>query len=447
MASRLFALRPIGLRTAEIESFRSWVRRIAYEHVVPVPTLLCRLVAPKSWCGTSQFSETVNGRSGRTELLLERLVALTEVPEVRQTTLAPLASIFSLRAVFRRKRAWCRLCLRGAEVCYDRLAWALKDVEACFVHGCLLDDRCGRCGKPHKPWHQRATPAYCPHCGNRLCMGDTAPADETRIRRARVVADLLGNMQSLELSADAVRAGFGQLVKLHGTIRAAAALLGLHERVLGDIVGDGRRMGFSTFLTGVLVAGGDVRTFLACREIPQRRRGDWNPRRSRVRPRPRIAEIGEHLRAALAQPADSRPSLTAICRALRVTWSLMRNNFPVETKQLLEEARQVRAGRRREREAKQSRILEEIERVVLDLVAEGRRPATEVVQERLGRRGLLLDPLYWRAWQRAVAAHDAGQSGGSMESAIAKPAMGNESVRERREDVAWALRLSRSCSG
>ena len=415
MASRLFALRPIGLGTTEIESFSSWVRRIAYEHVVAVPTLLRGVVAPEIAFGTSQFTDSMNGRSGRTALLLERLVALTEVPEVRQTTLAPLANVLSLRGVFRRKRAWCRRCLRGAAVCYDRLAWALKDVEVCFVHGCLLDEQCGRCGKPHNPWHEKATPAFCPHCGSGLWVGNTAPGTAARLRRGRIVVELLGNMQSLEFTADAVRAGFGQVVKLHGTIRAAAVSLGLHEHTLADIVGDGSRMKLSTFIAGVSVAGGDVRAFLACRDIPQRRRGDWNPQRSLFRRRQDIAEIGAQLRAALAQPRGSRPSLDALCRALRVGDKVMRNNFPLETKQLLDDARQVRADRRRDREAEQSRRVEEIERVVLDLVADGRRPSMKVVQERLGCHGLLMDPLYRRAWQRAVATHDLKRRGGSRE--------------------------------
>lgn len=57
----------------------------------------------------------------------------------------------------------CPQCLE--EAAYLRLSWRLKAVEACLVHGCLLQGYCHGCGAPLHVGCTHATPWCCPRCG------------------------------------------------------------------------------------------------------------------------------------------------------------------------------------------------------------------------------------------------------------------------------------------
>ena len=51
------------------------------------------------------------------------------------------------RALVSPTRRWCPLCWAHDPEPYDRKAWWLAVVDACPVHGCLLESRCGTCGR------------------------------------------------------------------------------------------------------------------------------------------------------------------------------------------------------------------------------------------------------------------------------------------------------------
>lgn len=116
----------------------------------------------------------------------------------RMTDVGATRWILSLGVYHRTRRAfgqqYCPVCLATDAVPYLRLRWRLALSVICTVHGVLLLDRCGKCGRPLAP--HRADPAraggrrakapirYCGHCGGDLAgPGNAACSNDIELQR------------------------------------------------------------------------------------------------------------------------------------------------------------------------------------------------------------------------------------------------------------------------
>lgn len=158
--SRLFHLEPVGIGTPEVESFTSYIGRIAAEHSVSPRKLLSKEVfAPLGkqspyYSTAASFSGTpLNGMGRLAKTVVAALEKLTLRTDIRYMTLLMWENILSLHHLLRTKRAWCAICyeesLRGNKPIYERLRWVFKAILFCPVH------------------HERLV-TTCPHCNNRL---------------------------------------------------------------------------------------------------------------------------------------------------------------------------------------------------------------------------------------------------------------------------------------
>lgn len=116
-SSRLFHLVPFAIASTEIESLTSYIRRLAFAHVVSPSTLVRELVLkPRQQVMAranlmfepTRIGESLNGASGATEVTVSALEALTGRRDLRAMTFSALADGIELRSAFRAFRAWCR---------------------------------------------------------------------------------------------------------------------------------------------------------------------------------------------------------------------------------------------------------------------------------------------------------------------------------------------------
>ena len=190
MSGRLTSLSPIGETPLELESFTSYVRRLARVEYVSPSTMLRELVLePRRrrlnhrhlLVEPTRVTESLNGPSQTTRVLVSSLAVLTRVPRVATTTLLDRDTAIAFDVAFRRWRAWCPRCLRvRSDDAYDRLYWSFALVTTCVAHGLRIIDRCVACGRPHRPIHTRADPETCPHCGAPLANANARRSDDLR---------------------------------------------------------------------------------------------------------------------------------------------------------------------------------------------------------------------------------------------------------------------------
>jgi hypothetical protein len=159
--SRLFAIEPLALQTPAVESFTSYLMRLAEAHCVQLGTLIHVAVAPRL-----QNTFVAQGPSRnvtiflRTAALLnshgvsaadwgQALTALTLRTELPLLTMLPWAQGISLRQLVHPHRQWCPCYfeewrIKGRLV-YEPLVWAMAGVQVCPTHRCPMEQQCPAC--------------------------------------------------------------------------------------------------------------------------------------------------------------------------------------------------------------------------------------------------------------------------------------------------------------
>ncbi len=171
----LYALTPCGLRTPYVESFSSYVTRLAEAHVVTVWRLI-RHVFPQSLnriprCET-RYAYPANGLGKTSHIFLESFQAATGRNDLRLLTLSVLQGAVSQPNIFRTTEAWCPGCLEhwrtiDAPV-YSPLLWTIRAVTVCPVHASPLLERCPHCDSRFASLRVKARPGYCAICSEWL---------------------------------------------------------------------------------------------------------------------------------------------------------------------------------------------------------------------------------------------------------------------------------------
>lgn len=187
------ALFPIGLEgagTAEVESFASYVHRLAYEHGVYVGELVRYAVGtqPKS-CKAVFFyrkPQELVRPSLTTRALVEAFEFSTSVPSLTRGILWFLENPLSLSSEevcdgFR----WCTHCFVEMNELgippYFKLMWHMSSLSNCPIHGNCLVGVCPACGMGQETYRKFFPLDCCQHCGASLWKGLESEGNRTSL--------------------------------------------------------------------------------------------------------------------------------------------------------------------------------------------------------------------------------------------------------------------------
>lgn len=204
--SILFALKPRGVRTDQVEALSSYVTRLARAHSVSPRWLIreeLRRRAPNPeesrWLGHTSRQMSMDGLGKFSQLLVPLLEELTTVPSLEYLTLLPLADLIPRNGPYQLHPhpRWCPNCyleqIHAGEDISRPLLWSLALYRICHRHLKIMLEACPKCGG-----HQRFIPVlpdliHCGQCGEALTM---APPERSRVTvmdlwKSRALADLL----------------------------------------------------------------------------------------------------------------------------------------------------------------------------------------------------------------------------------------------------------------
>jgi hypothetical protein len=162
--SWLTHMEPIGLGTALVESFSSYITRLAYRHSVTELDLL-ELAAANAPAETSSWnyprsarrmlgmliggSPDINGRDRLAVITRLGLEVLTRIRTLHRLNAAPLEAFALPEPILRGPAAWCPYCFHdwrnGGRQLYEPLLWKLAVVTYCPIHGQPLLAKCPTC--------------------------------------------------------------------------------------------------------------------------------------------------------------------------------------------------------------------------------------------------------------------------------------------------------------
>jgi hypothetical protein len=211
--SRLYALAPIGIGTAFVESLSGYVERLAGAHAVSVGSLVGKEISrfmKSDGINLGLVFYAINGVGDSAKRWVQALEILTSRPDLRYLTLLPFERLFPRPLLFRHNRAWCPLCyelmISQRGTVYEQLLWSLKLVEVCPQHRCFLTNTCPHCLKPMRPLMAVARPGSCWRCGHwlgnsanqtHLPAADAVPT-EYQLWLAEAIGELLANAPRID---------------------------------------------------------------------------------------------------------------------------------------------------------------------------------------------------------------------------------------------------------
>lgn len=235
--SYLYALAPIGVNTAAVESLTGYIARLAAAHAVETGILVNHELLPRipytkgvragqTPTKLPRYSfyieaHTLNGMGRRSRLWVSLLEKLTCIRRLDLLTALPWSDAISCMHL-RKNRAWCPLCYGGenspAQSAYEPLLWAFQIVTVCPNHRRQLDSNCPACGRTQYVFSSKTRPGYCSRC---QCWLGRKPESSTyddlteQIRIAEMVGELLARSPSLPpgFDFDLFRKNIGNYVR------------------------------------------------------------------------------------------------------------------------------------------------------------------------------------------------------------------------------------------
>lgn len=170
--SKLFPVQPFNINTIDVESFFSYLARMAFEYSVSIYDLIkygvSNTVLSTKPILPSSLSEKINSKGIVVERLIDTFQELTQRTDIYFTTLLGLQEKICLNNVIKKVRAWCSYCfsdqIKFEGQNYEKLAWALQPVKYCQQHKVLLENKCSSCKKTLRAYSAFFRPGFCSNC-------------------------------------------------------------------------------------------------------------------------------------------------------------------------------------------------------------------------------------------------------------------------------------------
>jgi len=438
--SRLFDMEPIGVGTAETESLTSYISRLALAHSVTPRTLVVGEVFPylgrhssldygssrTTWAFYRE-SPALNSMKTLAECFVDTLGALTSRPDLRWLTMLTWAPVLSTRRLVRPIRAWCPCCLHDArrdeQPIYERLLWALADVEVCPHHQVSLQSLCPhlQCRRPNFLLAQRSIPGYCSCCGQWLGQArdkveQHSPALlnlDWHMWVANVVGELIQTAPTLLLppSNQLLTASIVESIELEADGDIERWVRKLNLPVTGAAVWAWTRAGSTLTLEHLLrVCRGTNRSpieIITGSIISTTDANVTNLTGALVPP----VSSAECIRRGGAQSKqdpdfnrilveDPPPSLREICRRFDRTYIDLRRHFPAQTQIVVDRCRASKHDRASKRKAA---LWSQVQHAVMHLHERSIYPSTNKIEAYLQQPGCFRSPVARAARERALA--------------------------------------------
>jgi hypothetical protein len=181
--SHLYHLEPIGIGTPDVESFTSYLSRLAAAHNVTLLSLVQKEISPLLPESSSQsrnfqsvlygpYARALNGLEQVAKHWASTLEVLTLRKDLILLSMSRWCEVFPPVGVIRVERVWCPDCYEEwraeGKRLFDPLIWFIKPIQICIHHKRALVKRCPHCSKtlPALSSHYRS--GYCSKCMNWL---------------------------------------------------------------------------------------------------------------------------------------------------------------------------------------------------------------------------------------------------------------------------------------
>lgn len=428
--SFLYYLEPMGMGTELSESLTSYIARLADAHSVHLTTFLTKTIVPYldgSYHGRQPYayrtsfwagSAVLNGVTPFAERLVQILEHLTMRQDLRFLTMLPWKAVLPPHQLVRRTRAWCAMCFEewreSEKVVYEPLLWAMRDVQRCPVHACVLQSTCPFCIRAHPPLTPRAQPGYCSSCNHWLGSRNAGKTDLPAISQAEIqwnqwVENGVGTLIAVapNLSSPLSRYNIARATEqvTNGNQLASARRLhvtqasiwkwleGKSVPQLGTLLQICFHLGVSplAFLTGVIEP-------LA----PPRGEELSSPMKER-QPRPYKRFDVERMRGALEttlQREDEPPvSMAELARTLGYDQTIFRKYFPDLCKAI---SKRFLDSLREKRQERLQQVCDELRQVMLSLHAQGHYPGQRQLEQVLRKPTWLMEPEVYKTWRQVI---------------------------------------------
>lgn len=423
--SMLYALEPIGVGTACVESLTSYIARLADAHCVFPGILMEKLLISlmPGYLSTRKLhplyrsdgnkSNLLNATGPRASYAVQALETVTLRTDLQYLTLLVLGEIVYIRGLIRLTKAWCPVCyqewhLSGRTV-YDPLLWVLQEISMCTRHQRLLQTHCPYQGcqraQPALAW--RSQPGYCTYCQRwlgqslELTQVEDLPGHETDAGWQQWLTDAWGAVfATLPTISSVPRRQQVSEVLTHavesiskGNITAFARLLGLGEAQLGQWIRN-RKIPQADMLFRLCQALGLslCEMFFGTPEAlhPYVKQQIFL-RRSWIRP-PGIEvnreSLYQLLEDVLARNEQPPPSLAEVARQLGHEPSFLYQCAPTLSHEI---SARFQIHRHQRKEARMQRYREEIWTIARQLQAQGLSLTSPRLQQHLVHPGILRD--------------------------------------------------------
>jgi DNA-binding phage protein len=174
--SVLYPLEPIGVGTPEVESLLSYFYRLAGLHCLSAGKLFEKVTAAMGWEQLRErnyhrwFNSTVHGSGNLAVRWSQALSELTSVERLDKLTLVAWRQTISQHGFSATSSRWCSQCFAQdlADGCtpYLRLAWDVRDADACPKHQSALVNVCPACTRNDtRDGLAYVVPGWCSFCG------------------------------------------------------------------------------------------------------------------------------------------------------------------------------------------------------------------------------------------------------------------------------------------
>ena len=218
---------PVGIGTALVESFTSYITRLAYRHSVRELDLLDLAVAnapprvihwkanaetrPQLGTVIARHSEDFNGTDELAFIAMLGLELLTGITSLDRLNAAPLKAFNLPKPILRHPAAWCPLCLQewrdSGRRLYEPLLWKLSMVSCCPVHAESLVEECPNCHSTGRHLGSLREIGWCETCKSWLGRALEEPPSKRRdssAMRRTVFPSLHAGILLAFMSADSV---------------------------------------------------------------------------------------------------------------------------------------------------------------------------------------------------------------------------------------------------